>query len=130
MDTGQILKNAKLHPTPGRRAVLLALRADAGLSAQDITQRLERPHIPPATVYRALLSLCNAGLARRIPAANGALYMLAREESSPQLLCSRCGKVEKINSPEVRRYNRALAKKRGAAAVLMVADCRRKKCGA
>ncbi len=130
MDIVDILRNAKLHPTLGRKAVFLALREDECLSARDISRRMERrPHIPPATVYRALLSLCNAGLARRIPAANGALYMLAREETAPRLLCSRCGKVEKINSPEVRRYNTALAKKRGAAVLLMVADCRRKKCG-
>lgn len=126
-DAVDIFRNAKLHPTPGRKAVLAALREDECHSARDIARRLS--DVPTATVYRALLALCAAGLARRIPAADGAVYMLARGEDAPQLLCSRCGKVENINAPEVRRYNTALAKKRGGGALLMVADCRRKQCG-
>ncbi|MGI9307318.1 MAG: Fur family transcriptional regulator [Gammaproteobacteria bacterium] len=131
MNGAEILRNAGLHPTAGRLAVLESLRAGECLAAREVAQRLaRRPHIPPATVYRALSSLCGAGLARRIPSGNGAVYMLAAEESAPQLVCSRCGKVEKISSPEVRRYNTALKKNRGGAgALLMLADCNRKECG-
>ena len=127
MNERAILQNVGLHPTAGRRTVFAALRAGAGLSAADIARKLAR-RIPPATVYRALSSLCAAGLARRIPADNGALYTLAREAPLPQLVCARCGKVEEVDSPAVRRYQTALQKNRGGGAPYMVADCRRKEC--
>lgn len=123
-----ILKNANLHPTAGRTAVYAALRRGGCVSAADIARRMARSPVPPATIYRALASLCEAGLARRIPAEHGALYMLASEEPAPQLVCSRCGKVEDVDSPEVRRYNAALQKNRGSGALLMLAGCHRKEC--
>ncbi len=127
MNDRVLLQNAGLHPTAGRRAVFAALRGGKCLSAADIVRRLSR-RIPPATVYRALSSLYETGLARRIPADHGALYTLAHAEPSPQLVCSRCGKVEKVNSPAVRHYQTALQKNRGGGAVYVVADCRRKEC--
>lgn len=126
MNEHEILQDAGLSPTAGRCAVFSALRAEECLSAADIAQRLS-PRIPPATVYRALSSLCDAGLARRIPAEGGALYTIAQEEA-PQIVCSRCGKVEEVDSPEVRRLQSDLQKNRGGGALYMVADCRRKEC--
>ncbi|MGU9952008.1 MAG: Fur family transcriptional regulator [Gammaproteobacteria bacterium WSBS_2016_MAG_OTU1] len=135
MDSKQILTVAKLQPTAGRVAVLDVLSAGECLSAGEISQRLrrldEQYHIPPATVYRTLSSLCGAGIAKRIPADHGALYMLATTTTVPQLICSRCGKVEEVDSPEMRRYNEDLMRNRGMdgdGALLMVADCRRKQC--
>ncbi|MGI9296288.1 MAG: Fur family transcriptional regulator [Gammaproteobacteria bacterium] len=127
MNERAILQNAGLHPTAGRRAVFSALRAGECLSAADIARHLAG-RVPPATVYRALSSLCAAGLARRIPADHGALYTPTREEPSPQLVCARCGKVEEVDSPAVRRYQHTLQKDRGVGALYMVADCRRKEC--
>lgn len=132
MEAKDILLGANLKPTAGRLAVFSVLRAGECLAAADILQRLERkPHIPPATAYRALAALCEAGLAVRVPATNGALYMLAQDAATPHLICSRCGKVEEVDSPEVRRYNMALMKNRGVSgdsALLMLADCKRKEC--
>lgn len=129
MNSKDILRRANLSPTAGRVAVFSALRDGECLSAADIVRQLSPiSHMPAATVYRALASLCESGLARRIPTEHGALYMLSGEESAAQLICSRCGKVETVDSPEVRRYNTALQKNRGGNAVLMVADCRRKEC--
>lgn len=127
MNERAILQNAGVHPTAGRRAVFGALRPGECLTAADIARRLAK-RIPPATVYRALSSLCAAGLARRIPAEHGALYMSARGGPAPQLVCSRCGKVEEVDSPAVRRYQTALQKNRGGGSLYMVADCRRKEC--
>lgn len=127
MNERAIFQNAGLHPTAGRLAVFSALQAGECLSAGDIAQRLAR-RVPPATIYRALSSLCIAGLARRIPSDHGALYTLAREEPVPQLVCARCGKVEEVDSPAVRRYHSALQKNRGGGALYMVADCHRKEC--
>ena len=131
MDSKRALAAAKLRATAGRAAVLESLSAEEGQSAADILHRLDSA-VAPATVYRSLLSLCVAGLAKRIPADNGALYMLADSAAAPRLVCSRCGKVEEVQSPPaVRRYNAELMKNRGvdsSAAMLMVADCKRKEC--
>ena len=127
MNESAILQSAGVHPTAGRRAVFAALRAGECLSAADIAKRLAG-RIPTATVYRALSSFCGAGLARRIPSENGALYMRENAEPSSQVVCARCGKVEEVDSPAVRRYQSALQKNRGGGSVYMVADCRRKEC--
>ena len=126
----QILRDAGLKPTPGRLAVYGAFAGGACLSAAEVLQQLGgRAHIPPATVYRALATLCGIGLLQRIPSDHGALYVV--HAAAPQLICSRCGKVEAVDAPEVHRYNRALMKNRGMqgdGALVMVADCRRKQC--
>lgn len=127
MKESALLQEAGLNPTAGRLAVFSLLHAGKCLSANDIS-RLLSDRIPPATVYRALSSLCAAGLARRIPAEHGALYLSAREEPSPQLICSRCGKVEEVDSPAVRRWQTSLQKDRGGGSLYMVADCRKKEC--
>lgn len=126
----QMMQVAGLKPTAGRLAVYGVFAGGACLSAAEVLQQLEPgANIPPATVYRALSAFCGIGLLQRIPTDNGALYVAAT--AAPQLICSRCGKVEAVDAPEVHRYNRALMKNRGMqgdGALLMVADCRRKQC--
>ncbi|MGI9347171.1 MAG: Fur family transcriptional regulator [Gammaproteobacteria bacterium] len=126
-----ILQNAKVKPLAGRVAVVEALANGECLSAQDIIARQsggERPGA--ATIYRALSALCVAGVVKRIPTDTSALYMLVHETAAAQLICSRCGKVEEIHSPELAKYNAALMKNRGVeeSSLLMVADCKRKEC--
>ena len=128
MNDRVLLQNAGLHPTAGGGRCLRRCAA-ANVFRRRILCGVYRGAFRPATVYRALSSLYETGLARRIPADHGALYTLAHAEPSPQLVCSRCGKVEKVNSPAVRHYQTALQKNRGGGAVYVVADCRRKECG-
>jgi Fe2+ or Zn2+ uptake regulation protein len=112
--------------------VLEALDGGACLSAQDIIASLSGIARPgAATIYRALTALCEAGVVKRVPTDNSSLYVLASHSTHPQLICSRCGKVEEIHSPEMVRYNATLMKNRGVkndSALLMVADCKRKEC--
>ena len=120
------LRAAGLSPTAGRVAVFTALKSGKCLSAAAVVRKARG--VPPATVYRALSSLCDAGLISRVPGERSALYMRA-DSHAAQLICARCGKVEEVNSPEVRRYHSTLKKDRGGdGALLMVADCARKEC--
>lgn len=129
------LRAAGLRATGGRAEVLaVVLGAKSPLAARQAIARLTKKGKPTgaATVYRALAALTRAGLLRRIPASDEALYEPARGAAAPQLVCSRCGKMEEVRDPEVKRFNAAVMKKRGvaahAAALLLYADCRRKEC--
>ena len=128
MNNNKILRDANLTPTPGRVAVLRVLLAGKVMSASDIARGInKRASVPVATVYRTLSSLCKAGIAQRIPTEHGALYTLARDDESPRLLCSRCGKIEKIDGIAMRRYVEGLKKQRRQS-ILMVADCKQERC--
>jgi len=75
--------------------------------------------------------LCDAGLLRKIPSENGALYENADNDALPQLICSRCGKKEDVEDPALLRYNADVLKSRGlmeSNSLLLYADCKRKEC--
>lgn len=125
--------NAELKMTPARRGVLQILESGKQLPARDIWRRLlaVRADAGFATVYRALSALSAAGLVRRIPSDGGALYEKSADDSLPQLICSRCGKVEDINDPGLLRYNASVIKNRSLPErdrLLLYADCNRKGC--
>ena len=130
------LRAAGLRATGGRAEVLaVVLSARSPLAAREAIARLAkkgRQSAGTATVYRALAALTRAGLLRRIPASDEALYEPARDAAAPQLVCTRCGKMEEVRDPEVKRFNESVMKKRGvsadAGALLLYADCRRKEC--
>ena len=128
-----ILRAVKLRATSGRVAVLACFRGGAQLSARDILGRMMRGKKSPgvATVYRTLKELTDAGLLRRIPTNDGALFAAADGAHLPQLVCSRCGKVEEVTDPDIARYSAQVLKNRGVAAddsLLLYADCKRKEC--
>ena len=112
----------------------MVLSAKSPMAAREAIVRLAKKGKPAgtATVYRALAALTRAGLLRRIPASDEALYEPARDPAAPQLVCVRCGKMEEVRDPEVKRFNETEMKKRGvsadAGALLLYADCRRKEC--
>ena len=130
------MRAAGLRATGGRAEVLaVVLSAHSPLAAREAIARLAKrgkAAAGTATVYRALAALTRAGLLRRIPASDEALYEAAREAAAPQLVCTRCGKMEEVRDPEVKRFNESVMKKRGvsadAGALLLYADCRRKEC--
>ncbi len=131
----KVLRARNIRATPGRLEILSCFRGGKRLSARAIVGKLMRGKRPPgvATVYRALKELTGAGLLRRIPAGSGgALFAAAEDAGIPQLVCSRCGKVEEVRDPNIARYNAALMKNRGvdaqAGALLMYADCNRQEC--
>lgn len=133
MDEKGLFAAFGVKPTAVRLAVLGALQAHARLSAREAwgAVQKQKPSVGFTSVYRALSVLHEAGLLRKIPSEQGALYEYHEDEVSPQLVCSRCGKVEEIDDPAVLAYNASVVKKRGLAnsdALLMYADCRKKNC--
>lgn len=132
MDKKSLFTAAGLKATPARLHVLDTLYgSETPLSARALWQQLPERKIGFATVYRALSALCEAGLARKILSDNQALYESAPPDTGPQLVCSRCGKVEDITDPTILRYNTDVIRQRGLSkknALMMYADCRRKQC--
>ena len=133
MNKKSLLEHSGLRATRSRLQILEILEnSDTPLSAREVWQQLPQDKTGFATVYRALSALCETGLAKEILSKNNALYEFNREEGgAPQLICSRCGKVEDITDPTVLKYNENINKRRGLDdhhGLLLYADCRRKEC--
>ena len=133
MNKKSILKTAGLKSTPARLRVLTLLEDGVCLSARDVWRALSENDDAASfpTVYRVLSVLSEAGLLRKIPSENGALYENANNDALPQLICSRCGKKEDVEDPALLRYNADVLKTRGLTegnALLLYADCKRKEC--
>ena len=125
--------SAGIKATTNRLLVMEVLTEHPQLSARDIWRNLlgKKENIGFATVYRILSLLCDAGLVRKIPAEGGALFENVQEDDFPQIVCSRCGKVEEVKDPSFLKTNADVMKGRGLSAndpLLMYADCKRKEC--
>ncbi|MCH9704560.1 MAG: transcriptional repressor [Proteobacteria bacterium] len=132
MNKKSTIESSGLKATANRLSVLEILHNnDSPLSAREVWQQLPAVKIGFATVYRTLSALCSAGLARKILSENNALYESSRNDTMPQLICSRCGKVEEIKDPNILRYNNSIMKQRQLEehhSLLLYADCRKKEC--
>jgi Fur family zinc uptake transcriptional regulator len=107
-DAERICDERGLLFTPLRRRVFEALAAsEAPLGAYDLVERLGRERrIAPISVYRALDFLIEAGLIHRIATRNTYLpchHSHAPHETTVFLVCTRCGGVDEVASPEVAR---------------------------
>jgi Fur family zinc uptake transcriptional regulator len=94
--------------TPLRRRVFEALAASkAPLGAYDLVERLGRERrVAPISIYRALDFLIEAGLIHRIATRNAYLpcyHSHAAHAATVFLVCTRCGGVDEVASPEVAR---------------------------
>lgn len=94
--------------TPIRRQVLEAVwGSHEPIGAYDIIAKLPRAARPPApmTVYRALDFLVEQGLVHRLDSLNAFIGCdRATERHAGQMLvCRRCGHVDEIDDPRVRR---------------------------
>jgi Fur family zinc uptake transcriptional regulator len=104
----QVCRERGLLLTPLRRRVFAALaEGGAPLGAYDLVERLGRERrIAPISVYRALDFLIEAGLIHRIATRNSYLpchHSHAPHETTVFLVCTRCGGVDEVASPEVAR---------------------------
>lgn len=94
-DVTLALRAAGLKATP-RRSALLAFIANKGrpLSAAMISDGLEGA-ANAVTVYRALETLCRAGITKRIDFQHGrAYYELADTGDHHHIVCTACARVE------------------------------------
>jgi Fur family ferric uptake transcriptional regulator len=127
------LRDAGLRVTLPRVAVLWALRcADAPVSHGDVAAALADQVLDRATVYRNLLDLARAGLARRADLGDHVWRFEAvrREagggrpapEEHPHFVCKECGTVECLDtlSLQLRRAKRVPRAVRNRAVEILV----------
>ncbi len=118
-DGVSVLRKAGLKATP-RRLALLAFVADAGnpLSVGMISDGIGSK-LNAVTVYRALETLCRAGITKRIDFQHGhAYYELADTGDHHHIVCTACAKVEDFSGCDAPRIVRnALRNSKGFAEV-------------
>jgi Fe2+ or Zn2+ uptake regulation protein len=99
-DEAAILRQAKLRVTVGRKALIQALMEHAEpVSMDDAVNLCGDKGGDPATIYRNLQALCEAGILRPVRGVGRReMYELAIEHghSHAHVSCTRCGKVECI----------------------------------
>jgi len=93
------LRARDLRATPARLAVLEVLRARAApMSHGDVADRLSTQTWDRATIYRNLIDLAEAGLARRTDVGDHVWRFEAvtegHETAHPHFVCTECGTVE------------------------------------
>lgn len=94
-----VLLKAKLRVTAPRIAVLSVLaEAESPLSHTEVLERLTESEWDPATIYRSLVKLKEAGVAPVVSRLEGiSRYAYTQDENShqhPHFVCDDCGKVE------------------------------------
>lgn len=96
----RVVRERGLRATPSRLAVLELLRAaEQPVSHADVVGRLANQAWDPATIYRNLIDLAEAGLARRTDVGDHVWrFEMVREEHPagvhPHFVCTECGNVE------------------------------------
>lgn len=97
----QILRSARLRVTGSRTALVAALlERELPVSMDDAVQICGKSGGDPATVYRNLLALCEAGVLQSVRGVGRReMYELAGDthdhaHSHAHLSCTRCGRVE------------------------------------
>jgi Fur family ferric uptake transcriptional regulator len=101
------LRRASLRVTPARLAVLAALRArTAPASHADLAAALRGSALDRATVYRNLVELVKAGLARRRDLGDHVWRFEASTarpggKEHPHFLCTACGSLECLDTLKV-----------------------------
>lgn len=108
-----MLRKGGLKATPGRLALLLLLaKADRPLAIHDITDGSKKG-LNQATIYRALESLCEAEIVRRVDMQHAhAHYELAEgARHHHHLICKNCGRVEDVEHCDVTAIEHAVLKK-------------------
>ena len=99
-DAKQLLRDNALRATAPRVALVRLLSdADRPMAYSEVVEQLGDSDFDPATMYRNLVALSEAGLARVVSRANGmARYELvpgegASSHSHPHFACNDCGNV-------------------------------------
>lgn len=95
----ELLRDCSLRTTAPRLAVLRVLaEADSPLSHTEVLERIGTDEWDPATIYRNLVKLRDAGVALLVSRLEGIdRYALARgkddEHRHPHFVCEQCGRV-------------------------------------
>ena len=108
-----MLRESGYKATPSRLSLLQILaKADAPISIPDIIKESQE-RLTQATLYRALDSLTEVGIVRRIDVGHAhAHYELevCEKHHHHHLICKMCGKIEDVELCEVRDISTATLK--------------------
>jgi Fur family ferric uptake transcriptional regulator len=111
------LASHRLKMTRSRRAILEEILAIRGhFTADDLLAHFRRRgrEVAPATLYRTLARLVEAGLVHRIDMAKGqARYepMFGRHHHD-HMICLRCGKIIEFENREIERIQAAVCRRK------------------
>ena len=108
-----LLRKSGHKATPGRLSLLLLLaKADRPLAIHDIIDESKKG-LNQATIYRALESLLEAGIVRRVDMQHAhAHYELAEgAKHHHHLICKHCGRVEDVEDCDVGTIEKMVLKR-------------------
>ncbi len=108
-----ILREHGHRATPGRLSLLQVLHAaDAPLAIPEILKRLKGA-IDQATIYRALESLSEVGIVRRVDMhhAHAHYELTTGSKHHHHLICKQCGKIEDVKHCDVSAVEAHIIKK-------------------
>jgi len=112
----QYLKNkSMLHSTQREQILDIFLKTEKHVTVDELHMRARKknPRIGLATVYRAMKIICNAGLAREVYFGDGVRRFEHEygHKHHDHLVCTQCGRVIEVLSPEIEKMQEKLAKK-------------------
>ena len=112
----QYLKEKGMLHSKQREQILdIFLKTEKHLTINDLYElvRKKYPKIGLATVYRAIRVICDAGLAREVYFGDGIRRFEHKygHKHHDHLVCTQCGRVIEVFSPEIEKMQEKLAKK-------------------
>ena len=118
----QYLKNKGMLVSRQREQILdIFLKMEKHPSIDELYEQVRKKNsgIGLATVYRAMRVICDAGLARQVDFGDGVRRFEHeyRHEHHDHLVCTKCGRVIEVLSPEIEKLQESLAKKHNFALV-------------
>ena len=112
-DSGDVLRSHGLKATPIRLALLRVLEANhEPESIQEIAKRLPKGLADQVTIYRAMESFVEKGIAREVNLRHGHVdYESAFHSDHHHLVCTSCGRMEDFDGCEVDSLVKKVLKK-------------------
>ncbi len=112
------IKSRNLKHSEQRQIILDAfLKTERHLTAEELYEIVKKKNsnIGQATIYRAMKLFSDAGLCRELKVEDGVTRYehLFNHEHHDHLICTECGKIVEILSPEIEEEQDRIAKKNG-----------------
>jgi len=108
-------KNGMLHSKQREQILDIFLKTNGHLTINDLYDiiRKKNPKIGLATVHRTMKAIYDAGLARKVGFGDGIRRFEHKYQHAhhDHLICTKCGKVIEVFSPEIEKLQKDLAKK-------------------
>jgi Fur family ferric uptake transcriptional regulator len=112
------IRSKNMKRSEQRQLILdVFLKTEKHLAAEELYELVKKknPSIGYATIYRTMKLFSDAGLCRELRAEDGiARYEhLYNHKHHDHIICTECGKIIEIESPEIEALQEGIAKKNG-----------------